>query len=51
MTVLLQVRGRGKGEHLKEIEGVEWVVVRPCIHLRLWFLQTLIKGAVGPPQL
>ena len=50
MTVLVQMWGREKGEHLKEAEGGEWRVVRPCVHLRLRFLQTLIKSALGPPQ-
>ena len=50
ITMLVQMWGREKGEHLKEAEGGEWQVVRPCINLRLWFLQTLIRSAVGPPQ-
>lgn len=50
VTVLVPMWGREKGEHLKESEGGEWQVVRPCVHLRLRFLQTLIKSAVGPPQ-
>lgn len=50
MTVLVQMWGGEKGRHLKEAEGGQWQVVRPCVHMHLRFLQTLIKHAVGPPQ-
>lgn len=40
MTMLVQMWGREKGERLKEAEGGERQVVRPCAILRLGFLQT-----------